>query len=397
MNRPGSLRLLAAAAALAVLLSCEKPPAATQKEKPVPPVKVDNGGVKEADLATITLSPKAEERLGIQTATIEYGPALRSETLAGEVVIPPGQSLTVTAPVAGSVDPAGRLVPGTNVAKGQALFRLLPLVPAQRDLKVSAEAELASARTRFEAAKLRASRAEQMLKDRVGSLRALEDARQELDLAETAVKTAEARIEQLKRAPLDADVAMTIASPLAGILRQVHAAAGQQVAAGAVLAEVVRVDPIWIRVPVYAGQLDAFVRGASARVSMLGSNGSGYRAAKPVAAPPSADPLAATADLFFELPNANLSLRPGQKVNATLPLRGNQRVLKAPASSILYDLHGGAWLYLNTAPHTFVRRRVEIAEMQGPIAILRVGPPAGTRVVTVGGAELFGTEFGVGK
>ena len=397
MNRPGSLRLLAAAAALAALLGCEKPPAATQKEKPVPPVKVDNGGVKEVDLATITLSPKAEERLGIQTATIEYGPALRSETLAGEVVIPPGQSLTVTAPVAGSVDPAGRLVPGTNVAKGQALFRLLPLVPAQRDLKVSAEAELASARTRFEAAKLRASRAEQMLKDRVGSLRALEDARQELDLAETAVKTAEARIEQLKRAPLDADVAMTIASPLAGILRQVHAAAGQQVAAGAVLAEVVRVDPIWIRVPVYAGQLDAFVRGASARVSMLGSNGNHYRAAKPVAAPPSADPLAATADLFFELPNANLSLRPGQKVNATLPLRGNQRVLKAPASSILYDLHGGAWLYLNTAPHTFVRRRVEIAEMQGPIAILRVGPPAGTRVVTVGGAELFGTEFGVGK
>jgi hypothetical protein len=35
--------------------------------------------------------------------------------------------------------------------------------------------------------------------------------------------------------------------------------------------------------------------------------------------------------------------------------------------------------------------------MQGEMALLRIGPAPGARVVTVGGAELLGTEFGVGK
>jgi hypothetical protein len=30
------------------------------------------------------------------------------------------------------------------------------------------------------------------------------------------------------------------------------------------------------------------------------------------------------------------------------------------------------------------------------VAVLSSGPPVGTRIVTVGVAELFGTEFGVG-
>ena len=44
----------------------------------------------------------------------------------------------------------------------------------------------------------------------------------------------------------------------------------------------------------------------------------------------------------------------------------------------------------------FVRRRVELARVVEDLAVLRRGPPAGTSVVTVGAAELFGTEFGVG-
>jgi hypothetical protein len=35
--------------------------------------------------------------------------------------------------------------------------------------------------------------------------------------------------------------------------------------------------------------------------------------------------------------------------------------------------------------------------MVGESAVLDQGPPTGTRVVTAGAAELFGTEFGVGK
>ena len=399
MNLHKALLVLAAVAALAEGAGCGRAPEAQQKERPAAPAKVENAGVREADLATITLTAKAEGRLGIQTAAAEYGPATRSETLAGEVIIPPGQSLLVTAPVAGTIGMADRIAPapGTQVGEGQPLFRRLPLLPVQRDLRVTAEAELASARTRLEAARAREARARQMLKDGVGSTRAFEDARQELDLASTAEKTAAEKLDQLNRAPLDSDIPMTIVSPLAGILRTVHAGPGQQVAAGATLAEVIRTDPVWIRVPVYTGRLAAYLPGASARVTPLGGDHDGGRVARSVTAPPSADPLSATTDLYFELSNADLSLRPGEKVSTTLPLRGRQQVLKVPAAAILYDMHGGTWLYENTAPQTFVRRRVEVAEMQGSIAVLRAGPAPGARVVTAGAAELFGTEFGAGK
>lgn len=35
--------------------------------------------------------------------------------------------------------------------------------------------------------------------------------------------------------------------------------------------------------------------------------------------------------------------------------------------------------------------------IDGDLAVLSHVPPAGTQIVTVGAAELFGTEFGVGK
>jgi RND family efflux transporter MFP subunit len=394
-----SARFLALLAALASLIACGNPPTAGQKEKPSAPAIVENGGVKETDLASIKLTPKAEERLRIQTTIVERGFSAQSDRLAGEVTIPSGQTIVISAPVAGTLDTvdAAKLSPGMHIKKGQNLFRLLPLLSAQRDMKVTADAELESTHTRLQAAKARLARAEQMLKDRVGSVRAVEDARQEQDLADTAVKTAQSKLDRLKSAPLDADVALTLSSPLTGIIRQINAASGQQVAAGTTLAEIVQIDPVWIRVPIYAGKLAAYVPGSNARVNTLGDNRSAGHIARPVTAPPSADPLSATADFYFELQNTNLSLKPGQKVDVTLPLKGKENALKVPASSILYDLNGGTWIYENIAPHTFARRRVDVAEMQGTIAWLRTGLTQGARVVTVGGAELFGTEFGVGK
>lgn len=69
----------------------------------------------------------------------------------------------------------------------------------------------------------------------------------------------------------------------------------------------------------------------------------------------------------------------------------------APYSSIIYDTHGGTWLYVNTAPLTFVRQSITIESIDGDKAILIEGPDVGTQVATVGVAELYGTDTGVGK
>ena len=67
-----------------------------------------------------------------------------------------------------------------------------------------------------------------------------------------------------------------------------------------------------------------------------------------------------------------------------------------PYSSLIYDPHGGTWIYTSPQPQTFVRHKVDVSYIEGGTAVLNDGPPAGTVVVSVGVAELYGTEFEVG-
>jgi len=63
-----------------------------------------------------------------------------------------------------------------------------------------------------------------------------------------------------------------------------------------------------------------------------------------------------------------------------------------PYASIIYDTEGATWVYLNTEPLTFVRHPVNVDDIQGDKAFLADALPAGSAVVTVGVAELYGAE-----
>ena len=64
-----------------------------------------------------------------------------------------------------------------------------------------------------------------------------------------------------------------------------------------------------------------------------------------------------------------------------------------PLAALLYDKDGISWVYTNPAPLAYVRQRVVIDRVDGDKVVLRSGPSPGTAVVTVGGAELLGTEY----
>jgi hypothetical protein len=66
-----------------------------------------------------------------------------------------------------------------------------------------------------------------------------------------------------------------------------------------------------------------------------------------------------------------------------------------PYSAVVYDTDGSTWTYANTAARTYVRQPITIAAIQGNVAVLSAGPPVGTAVVTVGAAELLGTEYDI--
>ena len=67
-----------------------------------------------------------------------------------------------------------------------------------------------------------------------------------------------------------------------------------------------------------------------------------------------------------------------------------------PYAAVLYDAHGDTWVYATSKQDVFVRTQVRVDRIDGDVALLLDGPPSGTSVVTVGLAELFGAETGVG-
>lgn len=70
--------------------------------------------------------------------------------------------------------------------------------------------------------------------------------------------------------------------------------------------------------------------------------------------------------------------------------------LVVPYASILYEIDGSTWVYTNSEPLVFIRQAVTVENIQGEEAIVTEGPEVGTKVVSVGGAMLYGAEHGVG-
>jgi hypothetical protein len=72
------------------------------------------------------------------------------------------------------------------------------------------------------------------------------------------------------------------------------------------------------------------------------------------------------------------------------------RRTRVPFAAVLYDEHGDTWAYVNREGLAFVRHKITVDFIEGDVAILLEGPPVGALVVTVGAAELYGSETGVG-
>ena len=383
--------------ALAVLaLSGCSPAAKPPAPKPETPAKVENR-VTESDLTRIVLSKQAEQRLGIETVAVAESSAIKQVTIIGDIQAIPGRSIIVSAPASGVVSRFRQsLTPGMTLHAGQELFHLTPMVAAQRDLRLTFEADLQSAKARFDNATRQASRARQLLRDMAGSQRNVDTAEQEFAQAKAAFEAATQRMKRLETNPLDADVDMAVTTPVGGILRQVQVAQGQTVNAGAPLFEVVDYSKVWLRVPVYAADLKNFNGLDVIRIRDVDGQGESFAGRRAIA-PPTADPVAVTSDIYYEIENRDNRLRPGQRMSAELPTRSQTSSAAAvPTSAILYDIHGGTWVYESEGKSSYRRRRVEILHTNGNLVLLARGVSAGMLVVSQGAAELFGTEFGAG-
>jgi RND family efflux transporter MFP subunit len=382
----------------------------TSKHTPPPPPAKVAQPLKEDQINTITLQPEAVEKLGLQTSAVVKKAMPRARQYGGEVMVPLGKSVIVAAPLNGSLKAASDVAmphPGQTVKKGQVLFDFLPLLSAEGKVnlataRIEADGQMKSAEAQVAAATITRDRAKQVFESEAGSRRMVDEAQALLDVALKTLEAATARRELLEkvgnRAESGTAAPIPMAAPESGVLRTVAALPGQSVPAGATLFEVVNLDHVWVRVPVYVGELAAIDAEKPALVGELSArSGETSHKAKPVTAPPSANAAAGTADLYFDLDNHTTKYRPGHRVAVQLTLIGEAESPTVPWSAIVHDIHGGSWVYEQTAERTYVRKRVRVRFVTDNTAVLASGPAPGTKVVTAGAAELFGTETGFSK
>lgn len=296
---------------------------------------------KEGDLMTIVLKPEAEQRLRLKVVPIERRAIPAVRLFAGEVVLPLSSGNGGVGPVLGG-----------------SLEEVLRLA----DLQASAEGRILQAQVQIDAAKTAFARAEKVFAAEAGSVRSVDEAKTTLALAEAAMTTAKAQ-----RALLGAGTGQN--------------AAGRR---------------SWVRAAIYSGEAARLDAKANATVRALGAPSTG-QFASPIAGAQTASAIHTTIDWYYELP-AGSNLRAGERVAVEIPtVDSAAEQLVLPFSAVLHDFHGGQWVYENIAPHTYARRRIQVARLAGEWAVLATGPAAGTKIVTDGSAELFGTEFMTGK
>ena len=397
------------ALACAGMPGCTPGASPAASSKPEAPAKVSSP-TKEADLATVTLTPEAEKRLGVALATVERKPVPRTSSYGGEVVIPSGRLIIVSSPFNGTLKaPDGGAVPtpGAVIKEGQTIFSVVPILsPESRatmaPLLIRAQGQVKQMTEQVKIAKVNLDRAENLVRDRLGGSASLIDAKAQYDLAQTNLRAAEQEREILAKVASDANAgggdfnAQAIASPANGVLQNLHALPGQPVAAGAPLFDVASLDPIWVRVPIYVGDLAKLAIDRDAEVGgVADAPGAESRRARPVVAPSSGDPLAGTVNVFYEVENKDARLRTGQRVGVTVPMTGADESLTVPRASLIRDIHGNAWVYQKTGDHAFARKRVLVDRVVGDMAVLDAANlKPGVQVVTDGAAEIYGAEFG---
>jgi hypothetical protein len=114
---------------------------------------------------------------------------------------------------------------------------------------------------------------------------------------------------------------------------------------------------------------------------------------------PPASEAAVTVDKIegSELKRLTLSEHAAQRLGVTTVEVGTTGgTITVPDSAVLYDKHGTTWAYTNPTGLEFVRAEITVDHIARGVAYLDSGLEPGARVVTVGAAELWGVETGVG-
>ena len=275
---------------------------------------------------------------------------------------------------------------GAEVSAGEPLYRIDPAT--YEASKAAADASLAQANATLRSAEREATRQQELRDRNVTSQQTFDDALAARDVAEAAVKVAEAN---LLSAEIDLERTITRA-PISGIAGLSQATQGALVTAGqaSALTTIRQLDPVWVDVTQSAAELLRWRRtGQSAVddavVSLTLADGTTYEhTGRLAAAEPHVNEQTGVVVLRLAFPNPEGFLLPGMYVQVEMPQGKVSDAVLAPQEGVTRDRRGRPMAMVVNADNAVETRELTIQRDLGVNWVVTEGLSAGDRVIVAG-------------
>ena len=363
--------------ALSLLAGCQSQPAHDEHAQEAAHDDHDEPGPG----GMVRVSKAGLERSGIQTEPVRLERLVGGIDVPAEVQLNPNRTAHITPMVAGRINEVYVSL-GDSVKAKQALATMRSVALGETRSSVT------NARAAVEVARANFVRQEELKREGIGSQRAYLEAQGELRAAESDLAAATERL-HVYGGRKGAGSATTIRSPLAGIVIERHATAGEVVSEGSSLFMVSDLSRVWIVGRVYEQDVAAARVGAPAVVSLQAYPGKSWPGEVSYVSH-TLDPHSRTLDIRVELDNPDGTLRPGLFGRISLSPEGDHaEQVSVIAQSAVQRVEGQTLVFVATdEPGVFRTAFVTLgARSHGKVEI-RDGLAEGDQVVVSGAFTL---------
>ncbi len=294
------------------------------------------GKHKDADDETKSATTAVAD---VTVTKVRRGSLVQNLSVSGNVSAPPNQDAKVAALVPGRIAKVF-VTEGDRVRSGQELAQL---ESAQfQDQVKQAEAAVAQAKANVENASLAAKRTEDLLARGIAARKEVEDARTQLSVNGSALKSAEAALSaartQMNRTMIVAPFAGTVVRRLLGVGEQVDGTSAQPVF------EVANIDALELMGTVPASSLNQIKTGESFKFTTTSVPGQEFTA-KVVSVFPAVDPATNNGTVRIRIDNPQHLMKFGMYISVELPMRQKGTSLIVPIQAVYPDESGEPHIY----------------------------------------------------
>jgi multidrug efflux pump subunit AcrA (membrane-fusion protein) len=370
-----------------IAVGCGKTPATS--------AQAQSGAASQAKRDEIALSPAQQSEGGIETQAVALSEEPQTLRVAGRIALADDRTARVGVRTAGLVMVVYAGL-GDYVKKGQILARYH--ADEVRDTRAqyrTAVAQLDRAQAGASLAQRNYERAQTLLGLKAGSVQQVEQSRQDLMSAQTAVKAAQIEVDRTRdvleddlRVPADpapgdetADQ-VPIFAPANGYIIEKNITPGKTVGLSTDTFVIADLSQVWMLASVRQENLGQLRVGQPAAVTLPGTPGRAF-SGKVTNLGQEFDPATRVMQVRIALANPDNRLRPEMLANAEIPVGERKPALLVPSDAI-QQIDGQDVVFVRTAADRFTVRPVRTGQTAGGQTPILDGLKPGDEVVVRG-------------